>query len=173
MRELDLTSVPSDRPMPWFRVCFLDVRRNDAYLILPGTPVTEWVDGLGYAEILAIEFDCGLKVGFEFYHDDHPAYVHANVPSLQHVRRHFRFWNNQLIDAPIEFQEPDRTAMIELHSEEFPELQALSGFQVYRMGDDGNVMTVGEPTVESDADCWVRELESHGHKQIYWYEHIA
>ncbi len=47
-------------------------------------------------------------------------------------------------------------------------LRELEAFQVWRQGDDGNQVKVGAPTTKRDADCWVAELESHHHKQIYW-----
>ncbi|MEM7316101.1 MAG: hypothetical protein AAF497_23450, partial [Planctomycetota bacterium] len=52
------------------------------------------------------------------------------------------------------------------------QLANLKALQVWRQGDDGNPMPVGHPTSERAARCWAAELESHGHKQIYWWETV-
>ena len=48
------------------------------------------------------------------------------------------------------------------------ESQDLHAFQVWRIDDNGNVFTVGEPTSERDAHCLVAQYEARGHKQMYW-----
>jgi diamine N-acetyltransferase len=48
-----------------------------------------------------------------------------------------------------------------------PQQLELNVFQVWRIDDNGNVFTVGEPTSERDARCLVAEFEARGHKQMY------
>jgi hypothetical protein len=115
-----------------------------------------------------VQFECGLKIGFEFFHSYEGAYVYAGSPCPQHVRRHLRNWHRNLGDVPRERQEQDRNAMIEDFSQRMPELLELEAYQVWRQGDDGNPISVGVPTTRRDAECWIAELESHFHKQIYW-----
>lgn len=45
-----------------------------------------------------------------------------------------------------------------------------AAFQVWRIDDNGNVFTVGEPTSERDARGQVAMYEARGHKQTYWVE---
>ena len=44
---------------------------------------------------------------------------------------------------------------------------------VWRQGDDGNPFPVRTRLSEDAADRLVAELESHGHKQLYWKEREA
>lgn len=49
------------------------------------------------------------------------------------------------------------------------EFDGLAVARVWRQGDDGNQMRVGTLTSERAAKCRIAELESHKHKQTYWY----
>jgi hypothetical protein len=40
--------------------------------------------------------------------------------------------------------------------------------EVWRQGDDGNSFLVQDGLTEAEADEMVAELESRGHKQLYW-----
>ena len=173
MKTLDVLSLWEDREIPWFHLFELNIDRQTAAQWF-GTPAHEaWVDGLGDADFWAIEFDCGLKVGFEFLHCGYPASVSANVPVPQHVQRHLRHWQKELQEYPPEMFELDRAFMIERYAARIPELTELHSYQLWRQGDDGNQVIVGGPTSKQDALCWQAELESHKHKQIYWVSRVV
>lgn len=168
MIPLDVTTILGNKARPWFLVCQLNVTRDEASKFFPVAPVASYEPGLGDADYWAVKFDCGLQVAFEFFHLSGGASVYVDLPCAQHVRRHLKYWDRRLVDIPREVQEPDRGAMIERFSQQMPELLELEAFQVWRQGDDGNRVPVGAPTTRRDAECWVAELESHFHKQIYW-----
>ena len=54
------------------------------------------------------------------------------------------------------------------HEPDDRDLEIPPAFQVWRIDDNGNVFTVGEPTSERDARCLVAMYEARGHKQMYW-----
>ena len=168
MTPLDVTKILGNKTRPWFRVCRLNIDRKDAVAFFGVEPVVAAESGLGDGDYWAVRFDCGLKLAFEFFHWGNGGFVYADLPCAQHAPRHLRHWDSELVDIPREMQEPDRGAMIEQFASEVPELLELDAFQVWRQGDDGNEVRVGVPTTKRDADCWVAELESHHHKQIYW-----
>lgn len=168
MVPLDVTTILGSKARPWFHVFQLNVTRIKAAAFFPVAAVVADEPGLGEADYWAVQFDCGLKIGFEFFHLTDNASVYAALPCAQHVRRHLRHWDRDLVEVPREMQEPDRTAMIERYSREMPELLELEDYQVWRQGDDGNPIRVGVPTTKRDAECWISNLESHFHKQIYW-----
>lgn len=128
---------------------------------------------MGLADYWVVEFDCGLRLGFEFFHLSFGGSVFADLPAPQHARRHLRHWETHLADMPPEACERDRNTMITLFESEIPELRELNSFQVWRQGDDGNSIPVGYPTTRRDADCWVQELESQVHKQSYWCSPVS
>ena len=168
MITLDVTTILGDRTKPWFDVCQLNVQREDAALFFDVPPVVADEPGLGDADYWAVEFECGLKLSFEFFHQSGGGSVLSDLPCVQHVRRHLRHWDHELVDYPIETFAPDRNGMIERFASEIPALLELDAYQVWRQGDDGNQVKVGALTTKRDADCWVAEFESHHHKQIYW-----
>ena len=170
MVPLDFTTVLGNRTEPWFNVCQLNVPREQAASFFETPPVVAEEPGLGFADYWGVQFDCGLKVGFEFFHDAVGAIVFADLPCAQHVRRHLRHWDRELTDDPPEMYAADRNSMIERFSAANPVLLELEDFQVWRQGDDGNQVKIGVPTTKRDAECWVAEFESHLHKQIYWVE---
>lgn len=137
------------------------------------SPWQNFVDGLGDADYWAFEYPCGLRMLFEFIHPLGVgmvgyANVFADLPETEHGLRHLTFPKSLVTPAAPESNAHE----IETLSTREPWstlLATLHGFQVWRQGDDGNQMPVGEPTTERDARCRVKELESHGHKQIYWY----
>ena len=140
------------------------------------SPYQDFVDGLGDADYWAFEYPCGLRLLFEFIHPigsgmNGYANVFADLPEIGHGLRHIPFPqivhgcstlkdNGAEINALLD-REPWATSLATLHH-----------FQVWRQGDDGNQMPVDTPTSERDAKCRVQELESHGHKQIYWYSRV-
>lgn len=171
MTPLDVTTILGNKTQPWFHVCQLNLERSDARSFFQVGPVVADEPRLGDADYWAVQFDCSLKICFEFFHSSDASNVYADLPCPQHVRRHLRHWNTNLFDLPAEVTERDRAEMIDRFAVEIPALHELTKYQVWRQGDDGNEMPVGCPTTKRDADCWIRELESHGHKQIYWSSH--
>ena len=168
MKTLDPEPILRSKERPWFELFLLDVPREVAAEWFGCRPHVASVDGLGDADYWIVEFDCGLKVGFEFLHHGKGGSVLATEPVAQHVARHLRHWRDQLHEYPPETFELDRNSMIEQFRDTMPELTELDSYQVWRQGDDGNEARVGFPTSRLDAECWRAELESHGHKQIYW-----
>jgi hypothetical protein len=168
MIALDVTTILGNKTKPWFHVCQLNVLREDASSFFDVAPVVADEPGLGDADYWAVQFECGLELGFEFFHLSEGASVYADMPCPQHVRRHLRHWDGELVDVPPDMFAPDREAMIERFAGQNPALLELDAFQVWRQGDDGKQVKVGLPTTKRDAECWVAEFESHHHKQIYW-----
>lgn len=172
MRVLDVKPMIGSRERPWFQVFWLDVERSAMSKWLGTEPYVAWVDGLGDADYWAIEFDCGLKISFEFLHHGEQGSVLATEPVPQHAGRHLSRWRTELSEQPPELFERDRDSMIESFAKEMPELSECDHFQLWRQGDDGNQVKVGIPTSRQDAECWSRELESHKHKQVYWVSRV-
>jgi hypothetical protein len=168
MKSLDVKPFIGSKDCPWFIVFQLDVDRHVAASWFSCAPHVEWVDGLGDADYWAVEFNCGLRVTFEFLHFGNGASVFASEPVPHHVQRHLSHWREFLNEYPPETFELDRTYMIQAFAVEMPQLMKLHSYQLWRQGDDGNQVKVGFPTSLQDATCWQAELESHKHKQIYW-----
>jgi len=150
------TPKPLDFPVDFERnfVAWLnDDCRNQAHEMFGPPTLVEDIDGVGMADYWSFGFSCGLQIVYEFLHNGGKASIYADVPEFDHVVRHLPF-PSSIIKPGIESGDLAKTS---------------SDFQVWRQGDDGNEMTVGEPTSKRDAKCWVKELESHGHKQTYWY----
>lgn len=173
MTPIDVTKILGNKTRPWFHVRQLDIDRHVAAAFFEVDPVVADEPGLGDADYWAVEFDCGLKLAFEFFHWGKGGSVLADLPCSQHARRHLRHWDSALVEVPREKQEPDRSAMIERFAADIPELLELEAFQVWRQGDDVNQVKIGLPTTKRDADCWVADFESHHHKQIYWVSRCA
>lgn len=172
---LDVNKTPGmfgDRSSPWFLLFTLEVPREELHDYLQAEPVVASEPGLGDADYWAIQFNCGLKVLFEAYHDSQDVMVAADLPSVQHVARHLQHWDKHLVDESDRFVE-DHDSMIQRFASEMPELNELKSYQVWRQGDDGNQVPIGSPTTKRDAECWVAEFESHRHKQIYWVSRVS
>lgn len=139
-----------------------------------GPPMqTEWIDGLGMADFWAFEYPCGLKVAFEFLHDADSGRVVADSPEIQHVLRHIPFPSSYCVRMDDRGLESEIKLLLTAFPERQHEMDSLRSYQVWRQGTDGNPFTVGEPTSERDAACWVKHLESLGHHQHYWYSKIT
>lgn len=130
------------------------------------------IDGLGDADCWAFAWPCGLQLCITFIHPwgNVPAQGHAfaDLPEVQHGMRHLMFPASIMTAASLDVIQPEMDALSQ-HERWKEALSNLNTFQVWRQGDDGNEIPVGSPTSERDARCWVAELESHGHKQIYWH----
>lgn len=151
-----------------FHVCQLNVEREVARTYFGTAPQTVFVDGLGEADHWAVELKCGLVIAFQFVHQLEVGSVFADVPCVQHVRRHLKHWDDELVEVAGEQSSREHQVWIERLSPSNPMLLELTSHQVWRQGDDGNQVKIGSPTTLRDAECWVAEFESHHHKQIYW-----
>jgi len=174
----DKLAVPIELPAPekhlfLFHIANLDYDINHAREQFGPSPYQEFVDGLGEADYWAFTYPCGIKLAYEFIHPLAPnlrgyANVYGDLPEISHGVRHIPFSNNLI--------HPSSPETNKLEIEHFKtvdpwatKMASLASFQVWRQGDDGNKIRVGESTSKRDAECWVKELESHGHKQLYWY----
>ena len=171
---LDVNKTPGmfgDRSFPWFILFHLCVSHEEIRNYLQAKPVVANDANWGDADYWAIQFDCGLKIALEAFHESPHALVYADAPCRQHVTRHLFRWEKNLVDVSDQFVEY-HNHLIQRFLGEMSELQELKSYQVWRQGDDGNQVSIGSPTTKRDAQCWVAELESHHHKQIYWVAHI-
>lgn len=167
---LDVQKTPGmfgDRSRPWFLLFTLNRERQEIQRYLQADPFVASEPGLGNADYWAVQFDCGLRILFEAFHDSSCPMVAADLPCVQHVERHLHHWGNYLVDISDQFLK-DRDSMVRRFVEEMPELNELKSYQVWRQGDDGNQVRVGLRTTKRDAECWIAEFEKHHHKQIYW-----
>lgn len=172
MKNLDVSKILGSKEYPWFILFELHVDRQSAAPWFSCPPHVDFVEGVDDADHWAVEFDCGLKVAFEFLHCNKSGIVYASQPVAQHVRRHLKHWQNALRELPPEDLEPERSYTIQQFANDMPELTRLNACQLWRQGDDGNQVKIGEPTSLQDATCWQAELESHKHKQIYWISRV-
>lgn len=88
MIPLDVTTIFGNKTRPWFHVCLLNVKREKASEFFPVPPVVSDEPGLGEADYWAVQFDCGLKIAFEFFHLSEGVSVYSDLRCVQHVRRH-------------------------------------------------------------------------------------
>ncbi len=131
-----------------------------------------FVDGLGDSDNWAFSYPCGLKLCFQLIHPigdglEGIANIFGDLPEFEHGVRHYPFPGSHVVASDLEVNARDIEALSKLPRFETP-LASLHTRQVWRQGDDGNEMPVGKPTSERAAECWVAELQSHGHKQLYW-----
>ena len=134
----------------------------------PPAPVSDSRDPCPM-ERWAFRYECGLQLIFQLDVDNNQTRIIPDVPEIQHVALHLPFQRIRVTLISV----PDFADQLELALQTHPHRQAefdgLSIAQVWRQGDDGNQMPVDSPTSERAAKCRVAELESHKHKQIYWY----
>jgi hypothetical protein len=130
-------------------------------------------EGVGTFDYWGFELPCGLQIGIKRSHDANAAAATSNRIEPGHIVRHLPFAREEvsLVDhGCLQFD-------IEFIAKHFPErqaeLEALRHFQVYRIDDNGNIFTVGEPTSEGDAHCLAAELEARGHKQMYYVRRVG
>ncbi|PQO27771.1 hypothetical protein [Blastopirellula marina] len=169
MHLLDVTKILGSRERPMFLLAELWVNRKTARDFYGAEPVIAEEPGLGLADYWGVQFDCGMKIFFEFFHlSSECGLIYSDMPCVQHLQRHLRLWHDALQIFPEDVFELDRNSMIQRFHHVMPELLELHAYQVWRQGDDGNPMPMGDPTTRRDAQCWSAELESSMHKQIYW-----
>lgn len=169
MHLLDVTKVLESPEHPWFLLAELHVERRTACDYFGARPFVKEDPGLGLVDRWAVEYDCGLKILFEFYHYfPESGIIYTDMPCVQHTERHLQHWKNATGLYSEESLQHERNSMIQRFHHVMPELLELHAYQVWRQGDDGNPMPMGYPTTHRDAQCWAAELESSMHKQIYW-----
>ncbi|MDX1926508.1 MAG: hypothetical protein SFV81_08320 [Pirellulaceae bacterium] len=127
---------------------------------------------VGDADYWIIEYEFGLLLGFEFVHACDGGHVCATEPNVNHAVEHLVNWKQKIPVYSDDAFKLDREWALEHFSKTMPESQHQACCQAWRQSDDGNPMTIGYPTSERDAKCLIRELESRGHKQIYWVENL-
>ena len=123
----------------------------------------------GPTERWAFRYDCGLQLIYQLdvYHEQ--TLIIPDIPEIQHVALHLPFQRSRIsLISDADLGEQIRLAL-KMYPQRKAEFDGLDVAQVWRQGDDGNQMPVDPPTSERAAKCRVAELESHKHKQIYWY----
>lgn len=167
------TAKPLTFPVPFpdlpAYLVYCNVLREAAIDKLGPPMLTEWVNGLGDADFWAFEYPCGLQIAFEFLHKSKGGRVVADSPEIEHVLRHIPFSASDCVRIDDEWLQRELKRLLLAYPDRQLEIDSLHLFQVWRQGDDGNPFTIGDPTSERDAKCLVQQLESHGHKQLYWY----
>ena len=159
-----------------FHIASLTYNIDSARSLFGPSRFQDFVDGLGDADYWAFQYPCGMKLLYEFIHPLGPkmnglANVFGDLPEFEHGRRHIPFANDTIEISTVETNQHE-IKHCKIAEPWATRMATLDSFQVWRQGDEGNVMSVGFPTSERDAQCWVHELESHGHKQIYWYTNL-
>lgn len=172
MKLVDPKTVFGCKDRPWFDLLQLHIGRDRFKQWIGYEPVVAWSDGLGEADYWIIEYDCGLLLGFEFIHALEGGHVCGTEPSENHAVRHLARWRQEISIYSEDLFKLEREWALEHFSSTVPSLRHQARCQVWRQGDDGNPMKIGYPTSELDAKCLVHELESRGHKQIYWIEKL-
>lgn len=173
MQPLDAKLLLESDDSPRFGVLRWQVNPSEDAEWFDHEPYRSLVEGAGEADYWAGEFDCGLQVIFENVNRCAFGTIYANEPVAEHVKRHFPRQKSRLLDLPSGMFQQEHEATISRFAAQFPGLLELKSFQVWRQGDDGNPMKIGEPTSKCDAQCRVAEFESHHHKQIYWVSRVA
>ncbi|GAB5407565.1 MAG: hypothetical protein Aurels2KO_57960 [Aureliella sp.] len=153
---------------PWFWVIDVNLPRSEFEKLLGPRHVMQPEEGTGDADWWAFCYPCGLQLLYSVNHDNDLGAVCANLPEPEHVVRHIPFAKPDYSVPAQSDTAPHHEYTLRQFRETFPELNHLHGYQVWRMGDDGNEVKIGFPTSETDAECMVAEFESHKHKQIYW-----
>ncbi|WP_254507436.1 hypothetical protein [Anatilimnocola floriformis] len=133
--------------------------------------LTCWDDGIGDVDVWAWEYPCGLQILIRAWHPGHlrvASLISPDSPEWEHTRRHLPFHEQDLIRPHNPDGHDDFSLIAKYYPHRLAEIANLHAFQVWRIDDNGNVFTVGEPTSERDARCQVAMYEARGHKQMYW-----
>ena len=165
MKILDSQSDAISKNKPWYAVFQLLRERDTVAEWFKSSPQVEWPIGRSYPDSWVVQFDCGLLVGFEFGLHDGGA-VFATEFSAQHILRHLNHWRKHMVEYPSDSHRKHRS--MRYFATSTLEGRNWRGYQLWRQGDDGNPVRIGDPTTRRDAMCWQAQLESHKHKQIYW-----
>jgi len=123
----------------------------------------------GPIERWAFRYDCGLQLIYQLDIYDKQTLVIPDIPEIEHVARHLPFSTSRVTLMPDDELRDQVKLALSMYPDRETEFDALAVAQVWRQGDDGNEIPVGQCTSERSAKCHVAELESHGHKQTYWY----
>ena len=156
---------------PWFWIRNSDCSREKLLEHLGPAHWSAPEDGQFYdVDFWVFEASCGLKIMYSMLQGGPPlGDVSTSLPEEDHFLRHDPWARTHTISRIDDNIDVDHTSIIRLHQADHPELESWREFQAYRMGDDGNAMPIGYLTSETDVKCLIAELESHKHKQIYWY----
>jgi hypothetical protein len=98
----------------------------------------------------------------------YPGEIWIDSLEIDHALRHLPFHIDDLSPMHPEAIAEMSAEIIQRYPQRETEVIQLKAFQVWRIDDNGNVFTVGEPTSERDARCLVAQYEARGHKQMYW-----
>jgi hypothetical protein len=150
-----------------------DVSLEEAHKVLGPPTATMWDDGLGEADFWALEYPCGLQVLYEFTHYPSGGSVVADSPEIQHLLRHLPFESSRCHAISESGLKQILDRIVSAYPNRRSEIESLHKFQVWRQDDHGNSFTVGAPTSERDANCWLSQLEASGHKQMYWRDRVS
>lgn len=140
-------------------------------------------------EVWLFQWPCGLEVAIIYAMVSQKAFVGGDLPECGHLLRHLD-WPGEvawrLDEHPEEFENYRKSASDELigwENTRLPrsELQRANiqtcsewnfaaRWRVMRQDDNGFRDVVASVNGERDARCLQAELESHGHKQMYWVE---
>ena len=151
---------------------YVNVSRAAAAERLGPPTLVDRVEGLGTADFWAFEFPCGLQCAMEFCHLSEGGRVVADAPEVAHVLRHLPFPRSQCVSIDDEALTCELALLLQAFPERKAQVDALHSFEVWRQGDDGNPIRIGDATSERDASCLVKQLTSSDHKQIYWYSPV-
>jgi len=146
-----ITLPPEEKHAFPFHIANLQYDLTLAKSLLGEPTYQDLVEGLGDADYWAFAYPCGLRLAYEFIRPLSDgmlgiANVMGDLPEIEHAIRHLPF--------PRSVQTP---ATLDSNSRE---IEAFSSLEPW-----------AKQLTKLDAKCWVAELESHGHKQTYWYTH--
>lgn len=144
------------------------------------------------AETWLFQWPCGLEACLLYIYSSGKTFVGGDLPECGHLLRHLD-WPGQvewrLDEHPEEFENYRNGARNELirlenvrrrpserqwgNVQTCAEWDFSARWRVMRQDDNGFRDTVAVVNGERDARCLQAELESHGHKQMYWVERAA
>ena len=160
---------PEDASTIHFPIAGLGKNRDLAHELLGPPHFALEEDGMLMAiEHWAFQFPCGLRILYSFDPYQGGGGVFADMPEIDHVIRHLSLPRDCQEPQTVEDLQPYIDAVMSRPDRRVQQLRNLRSHQAWRQGDDGNAIKVGQPTTKRDANCRASELESHGHKQIYW-----
>jgi hypothetical protein len=162
-------SFPVDITVPFCGWVGCRVASQEAAVVLGPPMLTDETDGCGTGDLWAYEFRCGLKLAIQIPHMTcYPGEIWIDSLEIDHALRHLPFHIDDLSPMHPEAIAEMSAEIIQRYPQRETEVIQLKAFQVWRIDDNGNVFTVGEPTSERDARCLVAQYEARGHKQMYW-----
>ena len=140
---------PSEKYVFAFHIANLTYNIDFARNLFGPSPFQDFVDGLGDADYWAFQYPCGMKLLYEFIHPLGPkmagyANVFGDIPEFEHGRRHIPFAKDTIEISTVDTNKLEM-AHCKVTEPWATKMATLDSFQVWRQGDDGNVMSVGGP----------------------------